>query len=413
MTLFCLQCSSSSTSQRQDIAMACERLLKPVNCGALLLKHRVVMSAMTRLRNDPITEAPREMNRIYYEQRTSEGGLLISEGAAPCHEGRGYIRAPGVYTDAHIEGWKLVNNAVHAKGGYIFCQLMHAGRVSHSSLLPNNMLPVAPSAVKMEGLIHAAGGKLPYETPHALELEEIPVLVNSFATACKQAVGAGFDGIELHGGNGYLLQEFLAKKTNLRTDQYGGSVENRARFVLEVVDACVEAIGAERVAIKLQQGVTFSDLVEPEDDSLAQLAYLGPELEKRNLAYVCLSSLNYDPYYKFARLDKPNFDTDVFRYFRKYFKGTLMINGGLSPEKANEYVEDGTADLVSFGVLYLANANLPELLASGQELNQGGYNVQVWYSKNPADDEKGFIDWPLVKAAVKKVEDLATSVADN
>lgn len=381
-----------------DIAMGFEKLLESVSCGKLQLKHRVVMSPMTRLRNDPVTEAPREINRIYYEQRTSDGGLLISEGTAPSFEGRGYIRAPGVYTDAHIEGWKVVNKAVHAKGGYIFCQLMHAGRVSHSSLLPNNMLPVAPSAVKMEGLVHIAGGKAPYETPHALELEEIPGTVNMFAMASKQAVDAGFDGIELHAGNGYLLQEFLAKKTNLRTDHYGGSVENRARFVLEVVDACVDAIGADKVGIKLQPGVTFSDLVEPEDDSLAQLAYLGPELEKRNLAYVCLSSLNYDPYYKFMQLDKPNFETDVFRYFRKYFKGNLMINGGLSPEKATEYVEDGTADLVTFGVLYLANANLPELLATGQELNQGGWNTQVWYGKDPKDDEKGFIDWPLVQA---------------
>lgn len=393
--------------------MACEELAKPAKCGSLQLKHRVVMSAMTRLRNDPITEAPRDMNRIYYEQRASDGGLIIAEGTSPSHEGRGYIRAPGVYTDAHIKGWTAVNDAVHAKGGYIFCQLMYAGRVSHSSLLPNNMLPLAPSAVKMEGLIHTADGKVPYETPRAAELEEIPALVTTFATAAKQALEAGFDGVELHAGNGYLLQEFLAKKTNLRTDQYGGSVENRARFVLEVVDACVEAIGADRVGIKLQQGVTFSDLVEPEDDSLAQLAYLGPELEKRNLAYVCLSSMNYEPYYKFAKLDKPNFETDVFPYFRKHYKGTLMINGGLAPEKANEYVKDGTADLVAFGVLYLANANLPELLATGQELNQGGWNVQLWYGKNPADDEKGFTDWPLVNAIISKVEELGTTVKDT
>lgn len=392
--------------------MGYDRLIEPVKCGKLQLKHRVVMSPMTRLRNDAVTEAPREMNRIYYEQRTSEGGLLISEGCAPSHEGRGYIRAPGVYTDAHIEGWKMVNESVHAKGGYIFCQIMHAGRVSHSSLLPNNILPAAPSAVKMEGLVHVVDGKAPYETPRALELEEIPEVVSMFATASKRAVEAGFDGIELHAGNGYLLQEFLAKKTNLRTDQYGGSVENRARFVLEVVDACVHAIGADKVGIKLQQGVTFSDLVEPEDDSFAQLAYLGPELEKRKLAYVCLSSLNYDPYYKFIKLDKPNFEADVFRYFRKYFKGTLMINGGLTPDQATEYAEDGTADLVSFGVLYLANANLPELLATGQELNQGGWNMQIWYGKDPKDDEKGYIDWPLVEPIATKVKEVASAVSD-
>lgn len=370
------------------------------------------MSAMTRLRNDPVTETPRELNRLYYEQRASAGGLIVCEGTAPCIEGRGYIRAPHIYTDAHIQGWIPVTKTVHSKGGYIFCQLMHAGRVSHSSLLPNNMLPVAPSAVKMEGLVHVMGGKAPYETPRALELEEIPEVIAAFATASKKALEAGFDGIELHSGNGYLLQEFLAKKTNLRTDKYGGSVENRARFVLEVVDACVDAIGADKVGIKLQQGVSFSDLIEPEDDSLAQLAYLGPELGKRNLAYVCLSSLNGDPYYKFAKLDKPNFDTDSLRYFRQYFKGTLMVNGALTPEKATEYVEDGTADLVSFGVLFLANANLPDLIATGQEINQGGWNVQIWYGKDPKDDEKGYTDWPLVEAVVGKVKEIASTVGD-
>ncbi|KAG0583519.1 hypothetical protein KC19_3G143400 [Ceratodon purpureus] len=286
--------------------MAFDHLLSPTQAGDMQLKHRVVMSPMTRLRNDPVTEAPREINVLYYSQRTTEGGLIISEGVAPSAHGRGYIRAPGVHTEAHLEGWKKVTAEVHRKGGFLFCQLMHAGRVSHSSLLPDNELPVAPSAVKMEGLIHVQNGKVPYEEPRALAKEELPDIVNQFVTAAKNAIACGFDGIELHGGNGYLLQEFLALKTNRRTDEYGGSVENRARFVLEVVDACVDAIGSTKVGIKLQSGVTFSDLVEPEDDVLAQYEYLGPELEKRKLAYVCLSSINGEPYFRFAQLSEPN-----------------------------------------------------------------------------------------------------------
>ncbi|CAK9868738.1 unnamed protein product [Sphagnum jensenii] len=395
--------------------MGYDNLLSPTQVGDLPLKHRVVMSAMTRTRNDPITESPRELNVLYYTQRATDGGLLISEGAAPCAMGRGYIRAPGVYTEAHLEGWKLVIDAIHSKGGFIFCQLMHAGRVSHSSLLPDNQLPIAPSAVKPDGLVHIKdGAKVPYETPRALETHELPGVVADFANAAKNAISCGFDGIELHAGNGYLLQEFLAKPTNLRTDQYGGSVENRCRFVLEVVDACVEAIGSKKVGIKLQQGVTFSGLLETEEDSFLQMAYLGPELEKRNLAYVCQSSLNGDPYYKMSKLTKPNFEADPFRFFRNHYKGTLMINGALSPEKAEEYVADGTADLVAFGVLFLANANLPALLASGQVLDlAGGWKVQLWYGKNPADDPVGYTDWPLVDAVISTIKSAATAVKET
>ncbi|EFJ17318.1 hypothetical protein SELMODRAFT_178917 [Selaginella moellendorffii] len=377
-----------------------KRLLEPVLVGDSQLQHRVAMSPMTRLRNHPDLEAPGDLNVLYYSQRSSNGGLIISEGTYPTPDSRGYIRMPGIWSPEQIKAWKRVTDAVHAKGGVIFCQLMPAGRISHSSLLPDGMLPVAPSAVKPSGLVHVREGKVPYEVPRALELEEIPAEVDKVAAAATRAIEAGFDGIELHSGNGYLMQQFLAKETNLRTDEYGGSVENRARFVLEVVDACAKAIGSHRVGIKLQQGVTFSGLVEPEDDSLDQLAYLGPELEKRDLAYVCMSSLNYDPYYKFLGLDKPNFETDVFQFFRKHFKGTLMINGGIQPQKAEEYVEEGTCDLVCFAVLFIANANLPQLLAAGQELNMGGWTTSTWYSRDPMDDPKGYTDWPLVEAAL-------------
>ncbi|KAL3691360.1 hypothetical protein R1sor_005011 [Riccia sorocarpa] len=383
-------------------AMKYQKLLSPTKAGVCELKHRVVMSALTRLRNDLISESPTDLVKLYYSQRATDGGLIISEGTAPSAGGRGYVRAPGVWTDAHIEGWKKVTEAVHAKGGYIFCQLMHAGRISHSNLLPGNQLPVAPSAIKPAGDIHITGGKkVQYEEPRALKTDEVPIIVQEFVTAARRALDGGFDGVEIHAGNGYLPQQFLAKETNLRTDQYGGSVENRARFVLEVTDAIAGAIGPDRLGIKFQQGVTFSGLVEPEDDSLAQLAYLGPELEKRKLAYVCLSSLNYEPYYQYLGLKEPNFKTDVWRYFRNVYKGYLMINGGLTPEKGDEYVADGTADAVIFGVPFIANANLPELLAAGyssEQLNQGGWQAKVWYGNAlGGPDEQGYTDWPLVK----------------
>eukprot|EP00884_Botryococcus_braunii_P015922 jgi/Botrbrau1/3012/Bobra.0070s0010.1 len=372
-------------------------LFKSLQVGPCQLRNRIVMSAMTRLRNDPITEQPNDLVATYYEQRSNPGSLIVSEGMAPSPEGRGYIRAPNLYDPASIEAWKKVTERVHAKGAFIFAQLMHAGRVSHDSLLPPGEQIVAPSAVQMAGLCHTKSGKVPYSVPRALRKDELPRVAQDFATAAANAIKAGFDGVELHGGNGYLLQEFLAAKTNQRTDEYGGSVENRARFVLEVVDAVASNVGASKTAIKLQPGVTFSDLIEPEEDALAQLAYLGPELARRDLAYVCLSSLNGDPYYKFAGLQAPNFSQPPYAYFRERFAGRLMINGALFPEQADDYVKKGVADLASFGILYLANANLPELIEHKAELNMGGFNTQVWYSKDPASDAVGYTDWPLVQ----------------
>eukprot|EP01024_Parvocaulis_polyphysoides_P031083 TRINITY_DN28174_c0_g2_i7.p1 TRINITY_DN28174_c0_g2~~TRINITY_DN28174_c0_g2_i7.p1 ORF type:complete len:382 (-),score=77.64 TRINITY_DN28174_c0_g2_i7:267-1412(-) len=376
---------------------AVSSLFTPLKVGKCELQHRIAMSAMTRTRNDPETEAPREMNALYYGQRASPGGLIISEGTHPTAEGYGYIRAPGLYSQDMVDGWRKVTESVHQKGGYIFCQIMHCGRVSHPSLLPNGMTPVAPSAVKPEGLVHIRGGKAEYETPRALETSEVERIVQDHVEAAKKAIEGGFDGIELHGGNGYLIQEFLALKTNQREDKYGGSVENRCRFLLEIVDGCIEAIGADRVGIKYQGGVSFSDLIEPEEDVQEQLKYLGPELSKRNLAYVCVSSLNYEPYFRFVKLSEPNFKMDVWKFFRPLYSGVLMINGGLSPDKAAEYVADGTADLAAFGAQFIANANLPELIKNGKELNQGGFDVKIWYGKDPETDEKGYIDWPLVE----------------
>ncbi|GMH42922.1 hypothetical protein BSKO_10844 [Bryopsis sp. KO-2023] len=377
-------------------------LFDPVKVGSAALKHRVAMSAMTRTRCYYRTGVVSEIVQEYYEQRASDGGLLVSEGVALCPMAVCYLRAPGIWTDDQVASWKPLIERVHKKGSTIFCQLMYTGRVTHKSLLPNNRLPPAPSAVKPNGQHHIEGGKAEYDTPHALTLDEIPGVIEEFVFAAKRAMEAGFDGIELHGGNGYLLQEFLSPVTNLRTDAYGGSVEKRCKFVLELIDACVAAIGKDKVAIKLQPGVTFSDLVEPEQAVVDQLEYLGPVLETRELAYVCLSSLNTEPYCFFAKLSGPNVKFDVFQKFRKHYKGRLMVNGAISVEMAKKYVAEGTADLVSFGVLFLANPNLPELIKAGKELNQGGMNVKVWYGRETdplnENDAEGYTDWPIVSA---------------
>eukprot|EP00195_Chlamydomonas_chlamydogama_P001227 CAMPEP_0202922876 /NCGR_PEP_ID=MMETSP1392-20130828/78154_1 /ASSEMBLY_ACC=CAM_ASM_000868 /TAXON_ID=225041 /ORGANISM="Chlamydomonas chlamydogama, Strain SAG 11-48b" /LENGTH=357 /DNA_ID=CAMNT_0049616529 /DNA_START=311 /DNA_END=1384 /DNA_ORIENTATION=- len=356
------------------------------------------MSAMTRLRMSPGSEAPRELNSLYYEQRASAGGLLVSECIYSDPTGRGYVRAPGLHTQEQLSGWKQVVDRVHAKGGYLYAQLFHAGRISHPSLLPGGQQTLSASSVKPTGQLYVEGGvKKEYETPRALELSDIPPLVFQFAKTAKAAVEqCGFDGIEIHAGNGYLLHQFLAAQTNQRSDKYGGSVENRSRLLLEVVDACAAEIGPERVGVKLQPGLTFADLVQPEVEVRESLSHLGPELSKRGLAYVCLSSLNGEPYYKLLGLQAPHVGFDVFERFRERYTGTLMINGGLSVESAESYISRGKADLASFGVPFIANPRLPALVAEGKrsaDLNPAGWNTGIWYSKDPSKDAAGYTEF--------------------
>jgi len=261
---------------------------------------------------------------------------------------------------------------------------------------------MAPSAVPMRGLIHTPVGKQPYPTPRAVTEAEIPVLIERFVASARNAMQAGFDGVELHAGNGYLIQQFLAQATNHRTDGYGGSVPHRCRFLLELIDAACEALTPSRVAVKLQPGVTFTDIIESEEDALAQLSYLGPELARRDLAYVCLSSLNGAPYHQFAGLSAPNVATDVFRHFRSKYGGPLMINGGLSPDAGAAYLKDGQADLVAFGVPFVATANVPHLIRHGRPLAYGGADTRTWYGLpegTPEEDAKGYTDWPLHQLA--------------
>ncbi|GFR40247.1 hypothetical protein Agub_g818 [Astrephomene gubernaculifera] len=376
-------------------------LMTPVKIGDIKLSHRVAMSALTRLRNTPGTELPNDLSKLYYSQRSSKGGLIVAECGYARADGRGYVRAPGLATDEQASAWRPVTEEVHGKGGVLFAQIFHAGRVSHSSLI-GGATPVSPSPVQAAGQLYVEGGvKADFQLPRELSTEEVQQLPAAFAAAAERAVKlGGFDGVEIHGGNGYLLQSFLAKKTNRREDKYGGSIANRSRLLLEVVDAVAAAIGPGRTAVKIQPGVTFSDLIEPEEDVRETVEYLGPELSKRNLSYVCLSSLNGEPYFRFLGLSAPNVSFDVFRTFRPLFSGTLMINGGISVEQGEQYVSEGVADVVSYGLPFIANANLPALVAAGVKsagLNPGGFDAKIWYGKNPAEDAVGYTDWPLAE----------------
>src|SRR6202522_751330 len=228
-------------------------LFSPLQVGPYRLQHRVVMAPLTRMRADRSSFVPRTLNAEYYGQRATPGGLVIAEATPVMVEGRGNPGVPGIYSDAQIAGWRDVVEAVHAKGGLIFLQLWHVGRVSHSSFQPGGVLPVAPSAVAIPDLstMTAQGKPAPYETPRALETGEIAGLIDSFRKAAANALEAGFDGVEIHGANGYLIEQFLQSHTNLRTDQYGGSIPNRARFLLEITRAVIDVWGADRVGVRL------------------------------------------------------------------------------------------------------------------------------------------------------------------
>ncbi|GLI66864.1 hypothetical protein VaNZ11_010851 [Volvox africanus] len=396
-----LRAMAAAAGTNTDRAGSLSPLMSPVTVGDRQLLHRIVMSPMTRLRMSPGTELPNDLVATYYEQRASKGGLLITECAYVVPEGRGYVRAPGMATDEQAASWRPVVDRVHSKGGLVYMQLFHAGRVSHSSLVGNKPT-VSASPVGMAGQLYVEGGvKADYEVPRELSTQEVEELPGKFAEAAVRAIElGGFDGVELHAGNGYLLQSFLANKTNRRTDKYGGSIANRSRLLLEAIDAVAAAVGPQRTSVKLQPGVTFSDLIEPEEDVRETLDYLASELSKRNLAYVALSSVNGEPYFRFVGLQAPNVHFDMFRHFRTLFTGTLAINGGLGVEQGEQYVSDGVADLVIYGAHFIANANLPELVAGGVKtggLNMGSFNAKVWYSKNPAEDAVGYTDWPLVQ----------------
>lgn len=349
---------------------------EPVRIPGATLANRIALAPMTRSRAGEGGVATALVTE-YYTQRAS-AGLLISEGIQPSAVGQGYPFTPGLHSAEQVAAWRRVTDSVHATGGRIFAQLMHSGRIGHPSLLPDGLVPVAPSAVAARGQLFTGDGMKDFVTPHELTGAEVRETVADYARAARNAVEAGFDGVELHGANGYLIHQFLAPGSNLRTDEWGGPVENRIRFAVEVVRAVAAAIGAERTALRVSPGNTYNDISEPDP----QPAYeaLVKELDGLGLAY--LHVLEHGPAARATTLA-----------LRKQFSGPLVLNPateGPTDHRALALIEDGTADLLAFGALFLANPDLPERLRT-----EGPYNAPD-PSTFFGGDARGYTDYPAL-----------------
>lgn len=344
-------------------------LLSPVQIGSLSLKSRIVMAPMTRSRAGE-GDAATSLAAEYYSQR-AKAGLIISEGSQVSAQGKGYPRTPGIFTAEQIAGWKLVTDAVHAQGGRIFLQLWHVGRLSHPLVQANGELPVAPSAIKPEGQLYTSEGLKAYETPRALGIEEIPGIVADFRQGAENAKLAGFDGVEIHGANGYLIDQFLRDGSNHRTDAYGGSFENRARFLKEVVEAVTPVFGADRVGVRLSplSGFSISD-----SNPQAIFGYAAQMLGQYGLAYLHVIEVGEDP-----------FD---FPELKRRFGGTYVANGGYDAARAAAAIRSGEADLVAFGIPFLANPDLVDRFVHGDPLNKP--DPSTFYQ----GEERGYTDYP-------------------
>ena len=359
-------------------------LFSPFRMGDIELKNRVVMAPLTRNRATPGADAPNDLNVEYYRQRAG-AGLIVSEASQISQQGQGYLWTPGVYTDAQIAGWRKITDAVHEAGGKIVIQLWHVGRVSHTSLQPGGGAPVAPSAVAAKTKTFIEGGFADTSTPRALELAEIPGVVADYRRAAENAKKAGFDGIELHGANGYLIDQFLKDGANRRTDAYGGSAENRMRFALEVVDAVLSVWPAGRVGIRLSPASPANDAVD--SDPASVFFPLVAELDKRGLAFLHVIEGSTGMAH-----DRASFDYDGLR---KAFRGAYMANNGYTRELALEAVASGRADLVSFGKAFIANPDLVERLRRDAPLNP--LDKKTLYG----GDARGYIDYPALAQAAE------------
>ncbi|WP_186419715.1 alkene reductase [Bosea sp. CS1GBMeth4] len=355
------------------------RLFTPFRLGDLDLKNRVVMAPLTRNRASRHDDAPNALNVEYYRQRAG-AGLIISEATQISRQGQGYIWTPGLYSAAQVAGWKAVTDAVHAEGGLIFAQLWHVGRVSHVSLQPGNQAPVAPSAIQARTKTYIESGFTEVSPPRALGLEEIPGIVADYARAAQNARAAGFDGIELHGAHGYLLDQFLRDGSNRREDAYGGSIENRVRLTLEVVDAVTRVFPKERVGIRISPVSPANDARD--SDPQALFGHLVAELDKRGIAFIHV----VEGATREAR-DYLPFD---YQALRKAFRGAYIANNGFTRELAIAAVENGEADLVAFGRLFIANPDLPERLRLNAPLNTP--DVATFYG----GDARGYTDYPAL-----------------
>lgn len=354
-----------------------EHLLEPLNFNELTLANRVVMAPMTRSRAGE-SRIPNALMAKYYAQRSS-AGLIITEAASISPQANGWNHSPGIYTDAMVDGWKQVVDAIHERGCLVFLQLWHTGRASHSDF-HDGELPVAPSAIALSGdHIHTPEGKKPYEIPRALATDEISKIVEDYRYGAERSKAAGFDGVEIHSANGYLLDQFLQSKTNHRTDVYGGSIENRYQFLGEVVHAVTKVFPANRVAVRLAPNGSFNDMGSP--DYRDQFTYVARQLDKCGLAYLhVMDGLGFG----FHKLGDPM----TLRDFRDNFHGLLMGNVGYTKETAEAAIASGDADLIAFGRPFISNPDLVDRFANDWPLAEPA-DMSTWYSF----DEKGFADY--------------------
>lgn len=347
-------------------------LFSSLALGDLTLRNRIIMAPLTRCR--ALERVPTELTVEYYRQRAS-AGLILTEATSVTPMGVGYPNTPGIWSDEQVLGWKKVTDAVHNEGGIIFMQLWHVGRVSDPVYL-NGELPVAPSAIKLDGHVSLLRPQKDYEVPRALRTDEIPELVAAYKKGAENAKRAGFDGVEIHGANGYLLDQFLQDSTNQRTDQYGGSLENRARLLLEVTDAAIEIWGAKRVGMHLAPRCDAHTMGD--SNPLATFSYVVQALDQRKIAFICTREALKDD--------------SLSPQLKPLFGGVFIANEGFNKQSAEAIIERGDADAVAFGKDFIANPDLVERLAQNAELNAADFKTFYWLGEG--DIAKGYTDYP-------------------
>uniref|UniRef100_A0A7N0R875 NADH:flavin oxidoreductase/NADH oxidase N-terminal domain-containing protein n=1 Tax=Kalanchoe fedtschenkoi TaxID=63787 RepID=A0A7N0R875_KALFE len=366
---------------------ASQPLLTPYKMGHFNLSHRVVLAPLTRMRSYDFVPQPQHA-ALYYSQRTSAGGFLVSEATGISDTAHGYPHSPGIWTEEQTEAWKPIVKAVHDKGGVFFCQLWHTGRVSDHCLQPNGQAPISSTDKKIKAEANIDGSLASqFPTPRRLSTSEITGVVNDFRLAARNAMEAGFDGVEIHGANGYLVDQFLKDQVNDRTDDYGGSLENRCRFALEVVQAVVDEIGADRVGIRLSPFADYNDCGDSDPQGLG--VYMAQSLNKYGILYCHV--IEPRMVQQFERSDEVK--TSLVP-MRKAFNGTFMVAGGYDQGDGNEVVRSGGADLVAFGRLFLANPDLPRRFELNAELNK--YDRSTFYTQDPV---VGYTDYPFMDSS--------------
>ncbi len=348
-------------------------LLLPYNLGSLEIKNRVVMAPLTRRRAGTQDE-PLPMHVNYYQQR-SGAGLIITEASQISPFGKGYPNTPGIYSETQINAWRKICHAVHAKGGKIFLQLWHVGRYSHPDLLPGGSLPVAPSPLKVSGWINVGAEKKETVVPKELSKDEIKSILKDYQIASENALKAGFDGVEIHGANGYLIDQFLQDGSNHRSDEYGGHIENRSRFLFEVIGTICDIWESGRVGLRLSPSGTKMDMSD--SNSIKHFSYIINQLNNYNLAYLHL----LEPWFDVSHL--ANYANQVAVYYRPFYKGTLIASGGLNKDTATELIDNGMADLVAFGKAFISNPDLVRRFELNAPLND--WDVDTFYG----GDERG------------------------